>query len=144
MNLTSERWQRVARIYELAVRQDEATRDAFLAEVCAADQELRREVESLLRQDGHSIVLDHSFWTTAAPLFREVSDLRPGTSLGPYRIESFIGSGGMGEVFRATDTRLNRHVAVKVVSPSAAPDDAIRARFASEARAIAALTHPHI
>ena len=49
VNLTSERWQRVATIYELAVRQDEATRDAFLAEVCAADQELRYEVESLLQ-----------------------------------------------------------------------------------------------
>ena len=71
MNLTSERWQRVARIYELAVRQDEARRDAFLAEVCAADQELRYEVESLLRQDGQSIILDRSLWTTAAPLFRE-------------------------------------------------------------------------
>ena len=58
MNLTPERWQRVARIYELAVEQDAATRVAFLADACAGDEALRSEVESLLGQDESSVLLD--------------------------------------------------------------------------------------
>ena len=64
--------------------------------------------------------------------------MAPGAQLGPYRIEAKLGKGGMGEVFRALDTRLNRKVAVKVCA------DALGGRFAREARAIAALNHPHI
>ena len=65
-------------------------------------------------------------------------------TLGPYRIEGPLGAGGMGEVFRATDTRLNRPVAIKVLPTGVALDQQMRARFAREARAVAALTHPHI
>ena len=71
-------------------------------------------------------------------------DLRPGATLGPYRIEGPLGAGGMGEVFRGTDTRLNRRVAIKVLPSGVALDQQMRARFAREARAVAALTHPHI
>ena len=67
-----------------------------------------------------------------------------GTTLGPYRIEGSLGAGGMGEVFRATDTRLDRPVAIKVLPTGVALDPQMRARFAREARAVAALTHPHI
>ena len=144
MKLTPERWQHVARIYELAVDQDAATRDAFLSNACADDGALRFEVESLLRQDAAKVVLDRSIWATAAPLFHERPDLAPGTVLGPYRIEGPLGAGGMGEVFSATDTRLNRLVAIKVLPTSVAPDRQMRARFAREARAVAALTHAHI
>ena len=70
--------------------------------------------------------------------------VKPGAVLGPYRIEEFVGAGGMGEVFRATDTRLNRPVAIKVLPTGAEFDQQVRARFAREARAVAALTHPHI
>ena len=73
MKLTPERWQHVARIYELAVDQDAATRDAFLSDACAGDEALRCEVESLLRQDAARVVLDRSVWATAAPLFHERS-----------------------------------------------------------------------
>ena len=73
-----------------------------------------------------------------------VSILVPAAALGPYRIEAPLGAGGMGEVFRATDTRLNRPVAIKVLPTGAAFDQQMRARFAREARAVAALTHPHI
>ena len=75
MNLTPERWQQVARIYELAVDQDPAARDAFLSEACAGDEALRREVESLLRQDGESVVLDRPVWAIAAPLLDDGLDL---------------------------------------------------------------------
>jgi serine/threonine-protein kinase len=144
LDLTPGRWQQIARIYELAVDHDPATRDAFLVKACAGDDALRREVESLLRQDEAKVVLDRPVWATAAPLFHDHSDLLSGAALGPYRIEGLIGAGGMGEVFRATDTRLNRPVAIKVLPTGAALDQEMRARFAREAKAVAALTHPHI
>jgi Tol biopolymer transport system component len=70
--------------------------------------------------------------------------LDPGFRLGPYRIESPLGAGGMGEVYRAHDTRLNRAVAIKVLPPSLAADPDAQARFEREAQAIAALSHPNI
>jgi eukaryotic-like serine/threonine-protein kinase len=144
MDLTPERWQHVARIYDQALDQDAATRDAFLSDACAGDEALRCEVESLLCQDAARVVLDRSVWATAAPLFHVGLDLGPGIALGPYRIAGPLGAGGMGEVFRATDTRLNRLVAIKVLPTGMALDPQMRARFAREARAVAALTHPHI
>ncbi len=70
--------------------------------------------------------------------------LQPGTRLGPFLLESLLGSGGMGEVYRARDTRLDRIVAIKVLQPALAADPLFRARFDNEARAISALDHPHI
>ena len=144
MKLTPERWQHVARIYELAIDQDAAARDAFLSDACAGDEALRFEVESLLGQDAARVVLDRSVWATAAPLFDDRPRVGPGTVLGPYRVEGPLGAGGMGEVLRGTDTRLGRPVAIKVLPTRAALDQQMRARFAREARAVAALTHPHI
>ena len=70
--------------------------------------------------------------------------LSPGTRLGPYEIEATLGAGGMGEVYRARDTRLDRIVALKVIAPRLLGDDHARERFEREARAIASLSHPHI
>lgn len=70
--------------------------------------------------------------------------LAPGFRLGPYEIVSPVGRGGMGEVYRATDTRLGRVVAVKVLAPDLAGDSEVRARFEREGRAISSLGHPHI
>jgi serine/threonine protein kinase len=67
-----------------------------------------------------------------------------GTKLGPYKITDQIGAGGMGEVYRATDTRLDRAVAIKVLRPESANDSERRERFEREARAISSLNHPHI
>ena len=144
MNLTPERWQQIARIYELAVEHDVATRDRFLSEACAGDEALRREVDSLLRHEAAEVIVDRPVWATAAPMFNDDPHLLPGTTLGPYRIEGPLGAGGMGEVFHGTDTRLHRRVAIKVLRGGAALDEQMRARFGREARAVAALTHPHI
>src|ERR1700757_247908 len=70
--------------------------------------------------------------------------LAPGTRLGPYEIQSPLGAGGMGEVYRAVDTRLNRTVAVKILSKMLAETAESRARFEREARAVSSLSHPHI
>ncbi len=70
--------------------------------------------------------------------------LKPGTTLGPYEIEALLGAGGMGEVYRANDTRLHRTVAIKVLPEDVAWNPDLRQRFEREARAVAALNHPHI
>src|SRR5678816_4689750 len=128
MPLTPERWQLVSRIYELVIDRDPASRDAVLAEACAGDDALRRDVESLLEQEAVQLVVDRPVWAAAAQLF-DGPDLRTAT-LGPYHIEGPLGSGGMGAVFRATDSRLNRRVAIKVLHSGAAVDPQMRARFA--------------
>src|SRR5260370_3636388 len=70
--------------------------------------------------------------------------LSAGTNLGPYEILASIGAGGMGEVYRARDTRLKRDVAIKVLPDSFASDDGRLARFEREAQVLASLNHPHI
>src|SRR5215471_4720915 len=70
--------------------------------------------------------------------------LGPGTRLGPYEIVTAIGAGGMGEVYKAKDTRLDRTVAIKVLPAHFSGDPALRERFEREARTVAALNHPHI
>jgi hypothetical protein len=70
--------------------------------------------------------------------------LAPGTRLGPYAITASIGAGGMGEVYKATDTRLDRTVAIKVLPEHVASDPELRQRFEREAKTLAALSHPHI
>ena len=70
--------------------------------------------------------------------------MTPGTRLGPYEITAQIGAGGMGEVYRARDTKLNRHVAIKVLLPAVANDPDRLARFSREAQILAALNHPNI
>jgi eukaryotic-like serine/threonine-protein kinase len=144
MNVTRERWQQIARLYELAVECDPAARDSLLSEACAHDPSLIGEVQSLLNQQSSPNLLDQPAWAAAAPLFLSESELASGAVLGPYRIDAPLGAGGMGEVFSATDTRLNRRVAIKVLPPGIASDPHVRARFSREAEAVAALTHPNI
>jgi len=124
--MTPDRLQQIAELYH-SVRESSAERRAAL--LAEADPELRSEVESLLARQDESL-------PTLDPLTMAV--LHSGTRLGPYQVESKLGEGGMGEVFRAVDTRLGRAVAIKVV------DQQFLARFEREARAISALNHPHI
>jgi eukaryotic-like serine/threonine-protein kinase len=70
--------------------------------------------------------------------------LNPGTNLGPFEIQSLLGAGGMGEVYRARDTRLDRIVAIKVLNSSIACSPELKQRFEREARVISRLNHPHI
>src|SRR5512138_920567 len=70
--------------------------------------------------------------------------LQPGYRLGPYEIVGFVGAGGMGEVYRARDPRLNRDVAIKILHASVAADPERLHRFTAEAQAVAALNHPNV
>jgi serine/threonine protein kinase len=118
----------------------------FLAKACAGDEELRREVESLLAQDASAdAVLTRGAVVAAAGLVSDVGgSVLTGRRLGAYQILSPLGAGGMGEVYRARDTRLGRDVAIKIL-PRAFTADADRlARFEREARVLASLNHPHI
>jgi Tol biopolymer transport system component/predicted Ser/Thr protein kinase len=136
--MTPERWQQVDQLYHSALEREPEQRGVFLAEACAEDEELRREVESLLAHEGPP--LDRPAWEGAADLLDGPTrtQLVPGTQLGPYRIEAALGAGGMGEVYRAVDTRLKRTVAIKIAKEN------FGERFEREARAIAALNHPNI
>ncbi len=139
-----KRWHRVADLYESALEREPAERGAFLVEAAADDDELRREVESLLALENAEMLIDRPLLEAAAAVLDKPPDLQPGARLGPYRIESLLGAGGMGEVYRATDTRLHRSVALKVLPKALATNPQFRARFDREAQAIAALSHPHI
>jgi serine/threonine protein kinase len=105
-----------------------------------SDPEIRRAVEILLAQGGSgAAVLDRPAWERAATLLDSpTAQIELGALLGPYRVESRIGAGGMGQVYRATDSRLNRSVAIKFLSAQFSD------RFEREAKAIAALNHPNI
>jgi TolB-like protein len=124
--MTPDRIQQIAELYHSVRESTPGQRAALLSR---ADPEIRREVESLLARQ------DESLPTLDAPT---MTILHSGARLGPYQVESKLGDGGMGEVFRAIDTRLGRAVAVKVV------DQQFLARFGREAKAIASLNHPHI
>jgi eukaryotic-like serine/threonine-protein kinase len=141
--MDADRWQRVAELYDLVLEREPSERGAFLDAQASGDKDLRREVQSLLAQDSEKLLIDEPMLETAAEVLDEF-DFKPGSQLGPYRIDSIIGAGGMGHVYRATDTRLNRTVALKVLPQAVARDAQFRARFAREAHAIAALNHPHV
>src|SRR5262245_9958288 len=141
--MTPERWQQVAQLYEAAVEREPAARTAFLASL-TNDEGLRQEVEALLANEHAAVVIDRSMSGVAASVLNSDGVLKPNMQLGPYRLERLIGAGGMGRVYRATDTRLNRTVAVKVLPEGLAEDPQFRARFDREAHTLAGLTHPHI
>jgi tetratricopeptide (TPR) repeat protein len=134
--MTPERFQQVEALYHAARERTAEERAALLAD---ADPEIRREVESLLAQRGGEF-LDRPAIQNAPQLLEDsaLTGLAVAASLGPYRIESKLGEGGMGEVYRAVDTRLGRAVAVKIAQKQ------FIQRFEREARAISSLNHPHI
>ena len=135
--MTPERFQQIEELYHAAREGTAEERAALLAQT---DPELRREVESLLAQRTGGEFLDRPAIQNAPQLLEDstVTGLAVGACLGPYRIEGKLGEGGMGEVFRAVDTRLGRAVAIKTTH------EQFSARFEREARAISSLNHPNI
>ena len=144
VRMTPERWAQVGRLYHAALARNDDTRTAFLAEACADDEALRREVESLLAQASVAPgFLSTPAIAQAGAILSDDSSLI-GRQLGPYAIRSRLGTGGMGEVYLAEDTRLRRLVALKALHDEGAATPEGRERLLHEARAVAALNHPHI
>jgi serine/threonine-protein kinase len=141
--VTPERLREIERLFHEAREWPPAERDSFLARACAHDSALRREVESLLAQPPAGMV-DTPVGAVVAKLVSPASSLLTGRRLGVFEVQGLLGVGGMGEVYRARDTRLGREVAIKIL-PRAFKDDPDRlARFEREARVLASLNHPHI
>src|SRR5262245_17379870 len=143
--MSPNRWEQINRIYDAAVDVEEKKRASFLEEACGEDAELRQEVESLLAYDRQAkhFINQPALQVTAEKLASEPPSL-VGRKLGPYQIQSVLGTGGMGEVYKARDTRLNRTIAIKVLPRYLSERADLRQRFEREPRAIAGLNHPNI
>ena len=141
MTFPREAWPRLKEAFEGARVLALDARPAYLAAACDGDEALREEVEQLLAHDQAT-----SFLETPAMLFDDslVARSLEGQRIGLYQVSARIGTGGMGEVYRARDPRLNRLVAIKVLRPDVADDPDRLARFAREAQLLASLNHPHI
>ena len=135
--MTPERWEQIRAVLEKALDLAPAQRPAFLSQACSSDQSLRREVETLLASSDDV----RSSFLQSLPVQEK---LKPNTKLGEYEVKSLLGSGGMGEVYRARDSRLGRDVAIKVLPSSLSAHSGRLRRFEQEARAAAALNHPNI
>ena len=142
MTLPREAWPRLKEAFEGARALALDARPAYLAEVCNGDEALRHEVELLLAHNDQAA----SFLETPAMPFDDslVAKSLEGQCIGPYQVSALIGTGGMGEVYSARDTKLNRLVAIKVLLPALANDPDRLARFSREAQLLASLNHPHI
>src|SRR5262249_5759092 len=138
MDMTPERWQQIKVVLQDALDLPVQQRSGFLAEACLDDPALRQEVESFLALDDHEV--PNGTLRSAASRVA----LPAGTRRRGYEVQSLLGAGGMGEVYRARDPRLCRHVAIKVLPLLVANDPDRLRRFEQEARAAAALNHPHI
>src|SRR5215468_4907441 len=152
--MSPERWQQIARILKGALERAGQGRASYLQQECAGDNELRREVETLLSSNEQAGSFIEGMPSTVAGLtepastvgstLRHAADPFLGRVVSNYRLEERLAAGGMGVLYRATDLRLGRSVAVKVLSRQLAPDETAKVRFLREARAASALDHPNI
>jgi len=140
-----ERWQQLKRLFEAALDKDASSRAAFLDDACRSDQSLRREVQVLLDSYGDGNFLEKPAYQAVPELFQSDADGDwTGKRLGAYEITGQIGRGGMGIVYLARDTRLERPVAIKMLAPKYVSNPQFRERLKREARAAGRLTHPGI
>src|SRR5262245_46501774 len=146
--MTAERWQQVKELFHAASERAGMERATFLDGACAEDDELRREVESLLAMDEQAAsflkrpVLAVGALAAKAPAAQ--TELETGRLVGHYRIERRLGAGGMGVVYLAGGAQLGRSAAIKLLQTNLTQDAARVRRFRQEARAASALNHPNI
>jgi len=152
--LNPERWQQISRIFNSAIALDVEARAAYVAGQCGGDESLRVEVEKLI--SSHQQASDENFIgghaaEDAASLLLEddkahahTTVLTDGQQLGSYLIIKRLGAGGMGEVYLARDSRLDRTVALKVLSPDVSSDQRRMQRFRQEAKVVSSLNQPNI
>jgi serine/threonine protein kinase/tetratricopeptide (TPR) repeat protein len=155
--MAATRWQQVERLYHAALARPPAERTVFLDSACGRDEVLRLEIESMLDCEPRARQFLETPALSAHPMHtgyllnevrREEEARVPGNlvgrTLGVYELKALIALGGMGEVYRAIDTRLNRAVAVKVLPEHLSNDPERRERFKREAKIVSGLNHPHI
>ena len=137
--MTPEHWARIKEVFGAALEMPEADRGAYLETACGGDSDSRREVERRLADSA-----DESLRSPAADLLAKVAELAQGEMLRQYGVEAKLGEGGMGAVYRAYDTSLERQVALKVLPPEQLADPDHKQRLMREARAASVLNHPSI
>src|SRR5262245_22960484 len=144
--MTPERHKQIGKLYHGALELPLERRAAFLDQACGSDEELRRDVESLLLSDAQatSFLATPALEVAAKLIASDDSLAQTRRRIGHYEVLSLLGAGGMGEVYLAQDSRLGRRVALKLL-PAAFTSNADRVRrFEQEARAASALNHPNI
>ncbi len=148
--MTAERWQQIEQLYHDALEREAGQRRAFLNEACAGNEALRREVAALLaaNDDADDFLDEHALAVEAKEMAAERASVPAGSLVtehfSHYQILSKIGAGGMGEVYLARDSLLERPVAIKVLPPNFIADADRLRRFAREAKAASSLNHPNI
>jgi serine/threonine protein kinase len=144
--MTPDRWQQIEKVYHSALEVEENQRAAFLDQACAGDRALRQEVESLLdhQEQTKKFFEAPALVMVAQGQAEDHSHSWAGQQMGSYKILSLLGSGGMGEVYLARDSRLDRTVALKILPAQVAADQDRMRRFTREARAASALKHPNV
>src|SRR5215510_10347758 len=142
----SDRWQEIEKICQSALELEESQRRAFLEQACAGDEKLRQEVESLLKFDkrGDRFIEQPALEAAARMIAQEKPESLLGQQVGSYQIQSLLGAGGMGVVYKGQDVRLKRSVAIKVLPRDKVSDPERKRRFVQEAKAASALNHPNI
>jgi predicted Ser/Thr protein kinase len=141
----TSRWRQINDVFHAALEREGETRAAYLREATAGDDDLRREVESLLASHNRSgTFLQEPAWGVGADLILGPHQSLVGRQVGSYRVIEEIGRGGMGVVYAAEDQRLGRTVALKALTPEFTRDRVRRERLTREARAAASLSHPAI
>src|SRR5581483_10479320 len=146
-DVIGDHWKRVEDLFHHAADLPLAERSGFLARECAGDEKLLREVETLLAHDDDDADVIGAAVGQAVEKLPEAADTSDeflGKRVGGYVITEFIGKGGMGMVFKALDTKLNRSVAVKALPPESFEDAERKRRFLQEAKSASALNHPNI
>jgi eukaryotic-like serine/threonine-protein kinase len=144
--MKAERWKQVNDLFQSALEHAPGERVAFLDEACHDDEDMRREVESLLtsHERAENFIEVPAFEVAPELATNDSAGALVGKLIGHYRIESLIGVGGMGEVYLARDERLGRKAALKFLPENLTTDEAQLSRFKNEARTASALNHPNI
>ena len=140
--LKPERWLEIERLYHAALEREPSERAGFLAQACSSDAVLHREVESLLSFAARAEEFIETSALEVAPQCQPEAHprLMVGQQLGCYQLLSLLGAGGMGQIYRARDPRLDREVAIKVLPTHLAKRPELREHFKREARTISSVS----